>query len=76
MDCEEEVSKRFWHVTGKVTITVTTLVEADNADEAREQASARDMSGSWRDDGNNSFEWLHDDLDGEPVIVAVMEVVP
>ena len=60
-----------FYVTGKLTITVTTEVEASNATRAREIANERPTSGSWRDGGNAQEEWVHDELDGEPVILSV-----
>jgi muconolactone delta-isomerase len=60
-----------FYVTGKVTITVTTEMEALDETTARLLAEERAMSGSWRDNGNREEEWVHDELDGEPTIISV-----
>lgn len=61
-----------FNVTGKLTITVTTEVEAPDEESARSIASERTTSGSWRDTGKSSEEWVHDELDGEPEILTVV----
>ncbi len=60
-----------FYVTGRVTITVTTAVEAIDEVHARTLAEERAMSGSWRDNGNREEGWVHDELDGEPAIVSI-----
>jgi hypothetical protein len=63
-----------YHVCGKLTITVTTTIEAASEAEARQIASERSTSGSWRDTGNATQEWVHDELDGEPEVLSVTVV--
>lgn len=60
-----------FYVTGRVTITVTTEVEAPDEATARTLAEERAASGNWRDNGNREEEWVHDELDGEPTIVSI-----
>jgi hypothetical protein len=63
--------QHLYAVTGKLTITVTTVVLATSEAEAKSIAEERPTSGSWRDGGNLKEEWVHDELDGEPTVLSI-----
>ncbi len=63
-----------FHVVGELTITVTTIVDAPDEATAREIASERGTGRNWRDDSDPAAVWVHDDLDGEPVVLEVRPI--
>lgn len=64
-----------YNVTGAVTISVYTIVEADSPEQARQIAAERGNSSSIVEQGNDNEEWVTgSELDGVVTVVQVDEV--
>lgn len=61
-----------YRVTGEVTVSCYTEVEAESEKQAKEEAISRAMA-MIIDHGNPEEEWCVEDLDGDPVNINVEE---
>ena len=53
-------------LTGEVTISVYTTVEADSLEQAVDIATSRDIErGTWNDKNQDKYAWISDEYDGE-----------